>query len=124
MKKLLTLIGLTILTSCAKEYDFEVIAVDQVIPQELLIEKEVGIKLESRFINDEVLMNVKINAGGLFTIKVVDIKGEVVSKEIVRGEEGANLFKIYTNTLPISSYRIELFCDDEKVGAEVINLIQ
>jgi len=122
MKKFLTLIGLILLTSCSKDLEFEYVNIE--VPESLLIEKEVGIKLESRFINDEVLMNVKINAGGLFTIKVVDIKGEVVSKEIVRGELGDNLFKIYTNTLPISSYRIELLCDDEKVGTEVINLIQ
>jgi len=122
MKKYLTLIGLILLTSCAKDLEFEYVSVE--VPESLLIEKEVGIKLESRFINEEVLMNVKINAGGLFTIKVVDIKGEVVSKEIVRGELGDNLFKIYTNTLPVSSYRLELFCDDEKVGTEVINLIQ
>lgn len=121
MKKLLTLISLILLTSCAKEYEFEYVGVE--VPENLLINKEVGIKLESRFIEDVALMNVKINAAGIFTIKVVDIKGEVISKEIVRGEIGDNLFKVYTNTLPISSYRLELFCDDEKVGAEVVNLL-
>lgn len=124
MKKLLTLLSLIILTSCAKDYEFEVVNVDLEVPETLLIDKEVGIKLESRFVDNEALMNVKINAEGIFTIKVIDINNEVVSKEVVRGEVGDNLFKIYTNTLPISSYRIELFCDDLKVGAEVVNLIQ
>lgn len=122
MKKLITLISLIMLTSCAEDLEFEYVSVE--VPDNLLIEKEVGIKLESRFIDDVALMNVKINAAGIYTIKVIDIRNEVVSKEVVRGEVGDNLFKVYTNTLPISSYRIELFCDDEKVGAEVVNLLQ
>jgi hypothetical protein len=122
MKKFITLISLIMLTSCAEDLEFEYVSVE--VPDNLLIEKEVGIKLESKFIDDVALMNVKINAAGIFTIKVIDIRNEVVSKEVVRGEVGDNLFKVYTNTLPISSYRIELFCDDEKVGAEVVNLLQ
>src|SRR6056300_142910 len=122
MKKFITLISLIMLTSCAEDLEFEYVSVE--VPDNLLIEKEVGIKLENKFIDDVALMNVKINAAGIFTIKVIDIRNEVVSKEVVRGEVGDNLFKVYTNTLPISSYRIELFCDDEKVGAEVVNLLQ
>ena len=124
MKKLLTIFSLILLTSCAKDYEFEVVNVDLEVPETLLIEKEVGIKLESRFVNEEALMNVKINTAGIFSIKVIDINDEVVSKEIVSGEPGDNLFKVYTNTLPVSSYRIELFCDDQKVGSEVVNLIK
>lgn len=124
MKKLLTIFSLILLTSCAKDYEFEVVSVDLEVPETLLIEKEVGIKLESRFVNEEALMNVKINTAGIFSIKVIDINDEVVSKEIVSGEPGDNLFKVYTNTLPVSSYRIELFCDDQKVGSEVVNLIK
>jgi len=122
MKKLLILFTVLLLTGCVKDLELEQINLVEV-PETLVIDKEVGIKLENRFTSDEVRMNVKINAEGLFTIKVLDIENQVISKEVVRGEIGDNLFKVYTNTLPVSSYRLELFCDDEKVGTEVINLI-
>ena len=122
MKKLLILFTVLLLTGCAKDLELEQINLVEV-PEALVIDKEVGIKLENRFTSEEVRMNVKINAEGLFTIKVLDIENQVISKEVVRGEVGDNLFKVYTNTLPVSSYRLELFCDDIKVGTEVINLI-
>ena len=122
MKKLLILFTVLLLTGCAKDLELEQINLVEV-PETLVIDKEVGIKLENRFTSEEVRMNVKINAEGLFTIKVLDIENQVISKEVVRGEVGDNLFKVYTNTLPVSSYRLELFCDDIKVGTEVINLI-
>lgn len=121
MKNILILLLLSLLIGCSPEIEFE--SIDQEIPENLEITKEVGIKLESRFASDAILMNVKINAAGIFTIKVIDIDNQVVSKEIVKGDIGDNLFKVYTNTLPISSYRIELFCNDDKVGNEVINLL-
>lgn len=122
MKKLITLFSLLLLIGCAKDLELDEIYLEE-IPENLIIEKEVGIKLENRFANDVVRMNVKINADGIFTIKVIDMKNQVVSKEVVKGEVGDNLFKVYINTLPISSYRLELLCDDEKVGTEVINLL-
>ena len=122
MKKLLILFTILVLTGCVKDLELEQINLVEV-PETLVIDKEVGIKLENRFTSEEVRMNVKINAEGLFTIKVLDIENQVISKEVVRGEVGDNLFKVYTNTLPVSSYRLELFCDDIKVGTEVINLI-
>ena len=122
MKKLITLFSLLLLIGCAKDLELDEIYLDE-IPENLVIEKEAGIRLESRFASNEVRMNVKINASGVFTIKVIDIKNQVVSKEVVKGEVGDNLFKVYINTLPISSYRLELLCDDEYVGSEVINLL-
>lgn len=122
MKKLLIFFTVLLLTGCTKDLELEQINLVEV-PETLVIDKEVGIKLENRFTSEEVRMNVKINAEGLFTIKVLDIENQVISKEVVRGEVGDNLFKVYTNTLPVSSYRLELFCDDIKVGTEVINLI-
>ena len=122
MKKLITLFSLLLLIGCAKDLELDEIYLDE-IPESLVIEKEAGIKLESRFASDEVRMNVKINSSGVFTIKVIDIKNQVVSKEVVKGKVGDNLFKVYINTLPISSYRLELLCDDEYVGSEVINLL-
>lgn len=122
MKKLITLFSLLLLIGCAKDLELDEIYLDE-IPENLVIEKEAGIRLESRFASNEVRMNVKINASGVFTIKVIDIKNQVVSKEVVKGKVGDNLFKVYINTLPISSYRLELLCDDEYVGSEVINLL-
>ena len=120
MKKLLVLLALIII-SCAKDDFYEPIYVDT-IPETLQIEDLVGIKLESNFATSEIRMNVKLNTEGDYFIKVIDISNKVIAKEKVNGELGDNLFKVYTSTLPKSSYRLELFNGNKKVGATNINL--
>jgi hypothetical protein len=68
-------------------------------------------------------MNVKLNSSGNYYIKVLDISGKVVAKELVNGRIGDNIFTVYTSTLPKSSYRLELFHEAEKVGTTLINLL-
>lgn len=93
------------------------------VPQDLQIQESVGIKLDSNFASSTILMNVKLDTEGNYYIKVLDAKNNVVSKEKVTGNIGDNLFKVYTSTLPKSSYRIELFYESNKVGATSINLL-
>lgn len=92
------------------------------IPEALEIDDLVGIKLESNFATEVINMNVKLDSEGEFFIKVLDISNRVVSKEKVSGEIGDNIFRVYTKTLPKSSYRLELFRGNKKVGATNINL--
>ena len=100
------------------EYEYQ-----GLFPEKLKITELVGIKLESNFATTEVNMNVKLNTTGKYYIKVLTNSGKVVSKEQVKGELGDNLFTVYTATLPKSSYRIELYLEDEKVGTTSINLL-
>lgn len=108
--------------ACTPDYDFE-IEPYTFVPETLVIKEEVGIKLDSNFATTEVRMNVKLNSSGNYYIKVLNISGKVVAKELVNGKIGDNIFTVYTSTLPKSSYRLELFYEEEKVGTTSINLL-
>jgi len=112
----------TLFLACTPDYDFE-IEPYTFVPEVLVIKEEVGIKLDSNFATSEMKMNVKLNSTGNYYIKVLDITGKVVAKELVNGRIGNNIFTVYTSTLPKSSYRLELFNEDKKVGATSINLL-
>jgi len=111
----------TLFLACSTDEIYEPIYMEE-IPQELKIDALVGIKLESNFATDVINMNVKLDTEGEYFIKVLDISNRIVSKEKVSGKLGDNLFRVYTSTLPKSSYRLELYRDQTKVGATNINL--
>ena len=112
----------TLFLACSPDYDFE-IEPYTFVPEQLVIQEEVGIKLESNFATTQARMNVKLNSSGNYYIKVLNISGKVVAKELVNGKIGDNIFTVYTSTLPKSSYRLELFHEDKKVGTSLINLL-
>jgi hypothetical protein len=108
MKKLLILSAcITVLSGCSKE-DLLPIQ-NQPVKQELKIAGNVGIKLETAFVSNEVSMNVKLENAGVVTIKIMDISNRVVSKEEVSVKVGDNILKVYTSALPSSAYRIGLY---------------
>jgi len=111
----------TLFLACSPDEFYEPMYMEE-IPEALEIDALVGIKLESNFATEVINMNVKLDSEGEFYIKVLDISNRVVSKEKVSGELGDNLFRVYTKTLPKSSYRLELFRGTKKVGATNINL--
>jgi len=120
MKKLIIILALVI-ASCAKD-DIYTTVDFQEVPENLVIAEAVGIKLSSNFANKSVDMNVKLNTDGNYFIKIKDNYGKVIAKEKVSGKIGDNIFKVYTSTLPKSSYRIELYLEDSKIGVTQINI--
>lgn len=120
MKKLLTILPLAFLISCAQD---EMIISEAFIdvPEVLQISNTVGIKTEFIIVQEEVKMNVKLPYSGQYRIKLRDIQGNLVSQELILGNKGDNLLKVYVSTLPKSSYRLELADIDHKVlGVETI----
>jgi len=111
----------TLFLACSTEEIYEPIYLE-VVPIELEITEPVGIKLESNFATEVINMNIKLDSEDEFFIKILDISNTVVSKEKVNGKLGDNIFKVYTKTLPKSSYRIELFRGNKKIGFTNINL--
>jgi hypothetical protein len=111
----------TLFLACTPDYDFE-IEPYTFVPEALIIKEDVGIKLDSNFVTTQVRMNVKLNNSGNYYIKILNISGKVIAKELVNGRIGDNIFTVYTSTLPKSSYRLELFHEAEKVGTSLINL--
>jgi hypothetical protein len=109
MKKLLlTLIVTLSITSCMKDDDILTPIDDVVVPESLVIDDLVGIKLESVIVSDEVRMNIKLPYTGEYRVKIRDISKNLISQEKVNGKEGDNLLKVYVNTLENDGYTIEL----------------
>jgi len=79
------------------------------VTEKLQIVGNVGIKVETPFVKQEVAMNVKAVTAGTYLVKILNIANKSVSKEEVTLKAGNNLLKIYTNALPSSAYRIGLF---------------
>jgi hypothetical protein len=79
------------------------------VTEKLQIVGNVGIKVETPFVKEEVAMNVKAETAGTYVVKILNIANKSVSKEEVTIQAGNNLLKIYANALPSSAYRIGLF---------------
>ena len=108
MKKVLgLLIMICIVASCANE-DLLVPTTTEVT-EKLQIVGNVGIKVETPFVKEQVAMNVKAESAGTYIVKILNIANKSVSKEEVTLSAGNNLLKIYANALPSSAYRIGLF---------------
>jgi hypothetical protein len=108
MKKVLgLLVMICMIASCTNE--------DLLLPptmevtEKLQIVGNMGIKVETPFVKNEVAMNVKAETAGTYVVKILNIANKSVSKEEVAIKAGNNLLKIYANALPSSAYRIGLF---------------
>lgn len=96
---------------------------DMYVAESLAISLDKGVKLESYIVTDEVLMNVKVDRSGQYGIKIKDITGSVVSKEVIDLRIGSNIHKLYVKVLPVSSYSVELVSDSgELIGTEVFSI--
>jgi hypothetical protein len=107
MKKLLTLLVLLTLTSCMKDDIMEPVFVNEV-PEALIIDELVGIKLESVIVSSEVRMNVKLPNDGTYRVKIRDIDNSLISQEKLTAQEGNNILSVYTSSLDKSSFTLEL----------------
>ena len=107
MKKLLTLLVLLTLTSCMKDDIMEPVFVSQV-PDTLLMDELVGIKLENTIVSNEVRMNVKLPNDGTYRVKIRDIDNSLISQEKLTAQEGDNILSVYTSSLDKSSFTLEL----------------
>ena len=107
MKKLLTLLVLLTLTSCMKDDIMEPVFVNEV-PEALIIDELVGIKLESVIVSSEVRMNVKLPNDGTYRVKIRDIDNSLISQEKLTAQEGDNILSVYTSSLDKSSFTLEL----------------
>jgi nitrous oxide reductase accessory protein NosL len=109
MKKIVaSILAIVLLVSCQKE-DLLVPTSPTEVTEKLQIVGNMGIKVETPFVKEEVTMNVKAETTGTYIVKILNIANKSVSKEEVTIKAGNNLLKIYANALPSSAYRIGLF---------------
>ena len=108
MKKVLGLLVMICLVASCTNEDLLLPPVTEV-SEKLQIVGNVGIKVETPFVKEQVAMNVKAESAGTYVVKILNIANKSVSKEEVKLIAGNNLLKIYANALPSSAYRIGLF---------------
>jgi hypothetical protein len=92
---------------CVEPYENEVPKLE--VKNELKIDTNVGIRLETPFVENDVKMNVKTELQGKYFIFITDISDKVVSKEEIILRKGDNVLDIHTRILPTSGYRIGLY---------------
>lgn len=109
MKNLIILASaLVFIASCTNE-DLVTPTPIEEVKKELKVVGNVGIKVETPFVKEEVSMNVKAETAGKYSVKILNIVNRPVSSEEVELKAGNNILKIYTKVLPSSAYRIGLF---------------
>jgi hypothetical protein len=120
MKKYLLALLLVITFSCTQDPIEDI----QAIPNEsLAINLDEGIKLENYIVTEEVLMNLKVSKSGRYDVKIKDISGNIVSKEVIDLKLGSNVHKLYVKVLPKSSYTVELMDGSNKlIGTEIFSM--
>jgi len=109
MKKVLGLLAMICMVASCTNEDLLVPTSPNEVSEKLQIVGNLGIKVETPFVKEEVAMNVKAVTAGKYIVKILNIANKSVSKEEVTLKEGNNLLKIYANALPSSAYRIGLF---------------
>ena len=108
MKKIVvSILAIGLLVSCQTEE--LLVPTPPEVTEKLQIVGNMGIKVETPFVKEEVAMNVKAETAGTYIVKILNIANKSVSKEEVNIKAGNNLLKIYANALPSSAYRIGLF---------------
>ncbi len=108
MKKIVaSILAIGLLASCQNEE--LLVPTPTEVTEKLQIVGNMGIKVETPFVKNEVAMNVKAETAGTYVVKILNISNKAVSKEEVTIKAGNNLLKIYANALPSSAYRIGLF---------------
>ena len=116
MKKLLSILGILLIIGCAQDNEFFVIDENQEVPESLVIEDLVGIKLATWLVSDRVAMNVKLPSDGIYRVKIRhSMTNELISQERLTGKEGDNILKVYVNALEMSSYKLELTKEDHTI---------
>ena len=115
MKKLLLVFSLFLTIGCTQDILEPIDLTENQVPNSLLIDDLMGIKVESTIVSDEVKMNVKLPYTGLYRIKIRDIGKKLISQEKITADAGDNLLKVYVSSLSNDGYTIELADNDHKV---------
>jgi GTPase len=108
MKKVIGLL-MVVLTVISCTSEDMLVPIKTEVAENLKVVGNVGIKVETPFVKNEVAMNVKTETDGTYIVKILNIENKSVSKEEVKIHAGDNVLKIYANALPSSAYRIGLF---------------
>jgi hypothetical protein len=119
--KSISVLLLLVMAACVNE-EFPILKNE--IPNSLKINNEVGLSVESQFVQGNIKMNVKVSTADTYTVRLHHISGRTVVKDEIRAEVGDNIKILYTAFIPKEPYTLVLY---DKQGVElaktVINLL-
>jgi hypothetical protein len=124
MKKLLLFTLSLLVLSCAKDLDYDVVEYT-IVPEELVIAEDAGLRLASNIVHGNVDINVKLPSAGTYRIRVLDLTNRIVSQDKIQAPKGDNILKVYVSTLPDQSYTVELLTlEGASLGRDVFAIQQ
>lgn len=109
MKKLIFISLFLVLTGCMTDDDLYIEEIPREVPENLMITELTGVKLASYVIVEEVDINIKLPADGVYRVKIRHgLNDEIISQEKINGKKGDNLLKVYVRALPKDAYKLEV----------------
>lgn len=124
MKKLLLFTLSLLVLSCAKDLDYDVVEYT-IVPEELVIAEDAGLRLASNIVHGNVDINVKLPSAGTYRIRVLDLTNRIVSQDKIQAPKGDNILKVYVSTFPDQSYTVELLTlEGASLGRDVFAIQQ
>lgn len=109
MKKLIFISLFLVLTGCMTDDDLYLEPITTEVPENLIITELTGVKLASYVIVEEVDINIKLPADGVYRVKIRHgLNDEIISQEKINGKKGDNLLKVYVRALPKDAYKLEV----------------
>lgn len=109
MKKLIFISLFLVLTGCMTDDDLYIEPITTEVPENLIITELTGVKLASYVIVEEVDINIKLPADGVYRVKIRHgLNDEIISQEKINGKKGDNLLKVYVRALPKDAYKLEV----------------
>lgn len=109
----------TLFLACAPdEYDF---VVTQWVADELKIDEPTGIQFDDNSVYDGAKFNIKTNEEGTYTVEILDLAKQLVSRNTLKVKEGDNVYTIYTRVFQTGDYTFR-FLDEMGNEKESVKL--
>jgi hypothetical protein len=120
ISRIFTVLLILVTVSCLQE---DVFTGPAPMPETLILNAPVGLALESHFIQEDVKMNVKVEAAGSYVLRIHHLDGRTVAKEDISVSKGDNLKVFFVGALPRQPYTLALYTTQNvKLTQTIINL--
>ena len=98
--------------ACAPDnYEFEIRPYAQ---ENLQMAISTGLKFDNSSIEDGAKFNIKTNTNGKYTVEILDITKQLVSRNTLKVYEGDNVYTIYTRALKTGDYTFRFLDKNNK----------
>ena len=107
----------TLFLACAPdEYDFKV---TQWVADELKIDERTGVQFDDNSVYDGAKFNIKTDNDGTYTVEILDLANQLVSRNTLNVTEGDNVYTVYTRIFETGDYTFRFLDDDGKVKQSI-----